>query len=438
MVASPAPVRTDRPRQAPKAQQPQKTQQLQHNRSRSRQSRTPALSVLMAAAVIAASGVYLVTAGTAATPAASNAASLDPLPPVASALKSLAGTVLGSPSAAATPAPGPSSNPAPQPQPSGSPAPAAQPSPSPSSNPGTGTGSAGSGSCGLTVKLVPTCSGALWGMADSTSSISTIEQKIGRPLTVVKEYHDFSGQGSAGAFPTAAESQLMKSGHILHFAWTAKLWSNQKATPSWKAIAAGKYDSSVVIPEAKRLAAVSTPFFIDWDHEMDGKTRSTWGTPADYVAAYRHIHAVFAQYGVDKAVWAWVPTGWSGNWNKVASYYPGNDVVDWIGWDPYNGSVKGWASPEKVFAGFYDWLDQGNLGSAAAAKPRMLGEYGSVGDPNDSSRRAQWLSQVPAALSALPQLRAVEYWNQAEFALNNTDFTGYTQAGHNQLAQLRG
>jgi beta-mannanase len=224
----------------------------------------------------------------------------------------------------------------------------------------------------------------------------------------------------------------------LHFAWTAKLWSNTMATPSWKDIAAGKYDSSVVIPEAKRLAAVNTPFFIDWDHEMDGKTRSTWGTAADYVAAYRHIHAVFAQYGVDKAVWAWVPTGYSGNWNRVAAYYPGNDVVDWIGWDPYNGSVKGWSSPEQVFDSFYNWLDQGNLGSEAAAKPRMLGEYGSVGDPNNADRRAQWLSQVPSALSALPKLRAIEYWNQSEFALNSTDYTGFTQAGHNQLAQMRG
>ena len=197
----------------------------------------------------------------------------------------------------------------------------------------------------------------------------------------MKEYEDFTS-----AFPSSAEQQLMNSGHTLHFAWTAKLWSNQNATPSWKDIAAGKDDASVIIPEAKRLAAVKTPFFIDWDHEMDGKTRASWGTPADYVAAYRHIHAVFAQYGVTKAVWAWVPTGYSGNWNKVASYYPGNDVVDWIGWDPYNGSVKGWQTPEQVFDSFYNWLDKGGLGSEAAAKPRMLGEYGSVADPNNSDR----------------------------------------------------
>jgi hypothetical protein len=68
----------------------------------------------------------------------------------------------------------------------------------------------------------------------------------------------------------------------------------------------------------------------------------------------------------------------------------------------------------------------------------MLGEYGSVGDPNNAGRRAQWLSQVPSAISALAQLRAVEYWNQSEFALNNTDYTGYTQAGNSRLAQMRG
>jgi hypothetical protein len=285
----------------------------------------------------------------------------------------------------------------------------------------------------MTSKLVPTCSGALWGMALPVDQVSSLEQKVGRPLTVVKEYADFTS-----AFPTSAQQQLMNSGHILHFAWTAKLWSNQKATPSWKDIAAGKDDASVIIPEAKRLAAEKTPFFIDWDHEMDGKTRSTWGTPADYVAAYRHIHSVFEQYGVTKAVWAWVPTGWKGNYNKVASYYPGNDVVDWIGWDPYNGSVNGWQTPQQVFQPFYDFVNNGGLGAGAESKPKMLGEYGSVADPNNAGRRAQWLEQVPAAVKAMPQLRAVEYWNANEFALNNTDLTGYAQAGHSTYSQMRG
>jgi hypothetical protein len=389
--------------------------------------------VFVAAAVVATSGIYFVTAGS--SPAARTQSAVDPVPPVASALKSVGGTVsglLGQPGD--NPSTGPSNQPQPQPSQSHAPAPAPQPQPNPPSDPGTGGGTGtGAGGCGVTVKLVPTCSGALWGMALSVNQVSGLEQKVGRPLTVVKEYEDFTS-----AFPSAAEQQLMNSGHTLHFAWTAKLWSNQKATPSWKDIAAGKDDASVIIPEAKRLAGINTPFFIDWDHEMDGKTRASWGTPADYVAAYRHIHAVFDQYGVDKAVWAWVPTGWKGNYNKVAAYYPGNDVVDWIGWDPYNGSVNGWQTPQQVFQTFYDFVNNGGLGAGAESKPKMLGEYGSVADPNNSGRRAQWLEQVPAAVKAMPQLRAVEYWNANEFALNNTDLTGYAQAGHSAYSQMRG
>ena len=309
--------------------------------------------MFVAAAVVATSGIYFVTAGAGSTPAAKTRSAVDPLPPVASVLKSVGGTVgglLGGPGD--NPSTGPSSQPQPQPSQSHAPAPAPQPQPNPPSDPGTGTGgNTGPGGCGMTVKLVPTCSGALWGMALPVNQVSSLEQKVSRPLTVVKEYEDFTS-----AFPSASEQQLMDSGHVLHFAWTAKLWSNQNATPSWKDIAAGKDDASVIIPEAKRLAAVKTPFFLDWDHEMDGKTRASWGTPADYVAAYRHIHAVFDQYGVDKAVWAWVPTGWKGNFNKVGAYYPGNDVVDWIGWDPYNGTVNGWQTPQQTFQSFYDFV----------------------------------------------------------------------------------
>ena len=192
-------------------------------------------------------------------------------------------------------------------------------------------------------------------MALPVDQVSSLEQKIGRPLTVVKEY----ARLPRSAFPTSAEQQLMNSGHILHFAWTAKLWSNQKATPSWKDIAAGKDDASVIIPEAKRLAAVKTPFFIDWDHEMDGKTRSTWGTPLTTSPRTATSTRCSSSTASPRRSGPGCRPAGTATATRSPPYYPGNDVVDWIGWDPYNGSVNGWQTPQQVFQTFYDCVNNG-------------------------------------------------------------------------------
>lgn len=444
MAASPAPALA-RPTDKPAPEQP----------LRRRQPATSSkLGLLLASAIVATGGIYVVSAkakpATLTTTRASTETTPLPAPgPIGGALRSAAGGLggllgqpTGSPSpAAGQPTPGSTSPGAPDPTQNPTQGPTATASPQPAAGAGGNEPSSqpsASGGCAVTSKLVPTCSGALFGLyirtdGNWTQNIADVEQQIGRKVTVVKRYHDFSGAGSAGAFPTAEEKQLMASGHIMHFAWTSKIWGSN-ATPSWAAIAAGK-DDGMLHAEAARLAAVTTPFFLDFDHEMDGKTRSVDGSPAEYVAAYRHIHALFAADGVTKAVWAWVPTGYQNNWSKSAAYYPGNDVVDWIGYDPYNLSTSNWQTPLQVMKPFYDWLDNGGLGSGAAAKPRMLGEYGSIADPNNPQRRAHWLGEVPSALSALPGLKAIEYWSDGFATLNSTDMQGFSSEGKASVAR---
>jgi hypothetical protein len=41
----------------------------------------------------------------------------------------------------------------------------------------------------------------------------------------------------------------------------------------------------------------------------------------------------------------------------------------------------------------------------------MLGEYGSVEKTGDPAAKAAWLDQIPAALTSLPNLRALVYFD---------------------------
>ena len=340
-------------------------------------------------------------------------------------------TQTGSPTPTPTPTQTGSPTPTPTPTETGSPTPT--PTPTETHTP--------PGHCAVTSLLIPTC-GALWGFyspGNSASADQAMESAVGRNFDIVKHYHDF---GSAGQFPTAAEVSQANSGQILHEAWEPTVWGNTlpgmpatnakmangKKIYTWKLVASGALDS-YIDSVALKVKAFQKPIFIDFSHENDIADPAR-GTAADYVAADRHVVARFRAMGATNAVWAWVVSGWRTDPASDAlyrSFYPGDDVVDWVGWDPYQHDSSNWRTPQQVFSGFYNLLDRSGIG---AGKPRMLGEYGVSPDP----RQAAWLAAVPAALQALPKIKAVEYFNSgnwAHFDPNTASSAAFAVAGHN-------
>jgi hypothetical protein len=283
--------------------------------------------------------------------------------------------------------------------------------------------------CVLNSNLVPSC-GVLWGgyvkpgavagTTDWKTSYTGMESKVGRKFDIVKRYHDFSNAGNSGAFPDAAERSLAAGGRIPHFAWVSKNYSTG-AVAKWADIAAGKYDATVVNPVATRLKNYGGKVFLDFDHEMDGVTRTANGTPAQYVAAYRHLHNRFAAIGATNVVWVWVPTGYLGNVSKIAASYPGDAYVDWIGYDPYNFArchSTTWRSYESVISGFYNWLKAHGHGN----KPFMLAEYGSVAGPT-AYARANWFRGQVTALKKYPNIKAIQMFNSSDGGSCNAEIS---------------
>jgi beta-mannanase len=109
------------------------------------------------------------------------------------------------------------------------------------------------------------------------------------------------------------------------------------------AIAAGRYDAYLArYAAAARLARA--PVVFSFAHEMNGPWYP-WGyrhTPsAVFVAAWRHMHDVFARAGAGNVIWCWNPNrpgGVLGGSSNIASSrpdWPGARYVDWVGIDAY-------------------------------------------------------------------------------------------------------
>jgi hypothetical protein len=257
---------------------------------------------------------------------------------------------------------------------------------------------------------VPSC-GVLWGLFKPRQPVpgkshwsahyGKVERRIGRRFDVVKDYEDWS---HGTTFPSGPEAHFARKGHgrrILYYSWNATHYGNGGKV-SYRSIAHGAWDRSVIRPEARRLKHYHHKVFLDFNHEFDSHAQAGHGSPAQYVAAYRHIHHVFHRVGVHNVIWSWVSTGWIGNAKTIRRSYPGRRFVDWIGYDPYNFAYcagSPWRSPLKSFNVFYRWVGrQHNM----RGKPLLLSEYASA----PSSRVKHWYASVAGALRKLPRIKA--------------------------------
>jgi hypothetical protein len=177
---------------------------------------------------------------------------------------------------------------------------------------------------------------------------------------------------------------------------------------SWASIARGDRDADIT-RQAEGIRQLRVPMFLAFHHEPDLSGNRGYGTPTQYVAAWRHYRQVFRAAGVTNVAFTWiVTTATFGTAGAIDSYYPGDDAVDWIGLDAFNwfgcssGQISGWRSLAEVTAPFAAW-------AAPHRKPLMLAEWGSVEDPARPGRKAGWVRDALALARSWPQLKAMSY-----------------------------
>ncbi|GAA2871782.1 hypothetical protein GCM10010472_31350 [Pseudonocardia halophobica] len=129
-------------------------------------------------------------------------------------------------------------------------------------------------------------------------------------------------------------------------------------------------------------------------------------TAADLVAAWRHVHDVFRDQGAD-VVWVWCVNVHSVGTAAYGPLYPGDDVVDWLAVDGYNGGDAlpwgGWRSPAEVFADSLADL------RALSGHPIVITETASAEEGGD---KADWIRRL-FALAEQERVRGL-IWFEAD------------------------
>ncbi|MDQ7810861.1 glycosyl hydrolase [Amycolatopsis sp. A133] len=237
--------------------------------------------------------------------------------------------------------------------------------------------------------------GALLGHYYGSGTIAETDARIGRKPAVHLAYYGWADDWvAAGA--TRAD---LAGGRIPLINWGP-------FGVSFDDLAAGELDDTVEA-RADGVKTLGAKVIVDFAAEMNEE--EGWGghSPAKYIAAYRHIHDVFAARGVTNVVWAWCPNNTDTPGAPPATaYYPGDEYVDWTGVDGYNWGTSeagfGWQSFEEVFADSYGKL-------AALRKPIIIGEMASDETGGD---KARWVGDVvPALQRRFPLVKAVVWFD---------------------------
>ena len=171
----------------------------------------------------------------------------------------------------------------------------------------------------------------------SQDPLSAFEQTTGVTPGIVESYQAFGHP-----FPSSWAGTLLAKGIL-------PLIQLQPRRVALGAIAAGRYDR-YLSQYAAAVRALGAPVGLSFGHEMNGSWYS-WGyrhvPPSVFVAAWRHIHQIFAAHGAEKVVWVWTIVRNTPGDSRVdpalRPWWPGEAYVNWVGLDIY------YFSPEVTF-----------------------------------------------------------------------------------------
>ncbi|HEX4305502.1 MAG TPA: glycosyl hydrolase [Solirubrobacterales bacterium] len=259
-------------------------------------------------------------------------------------------------------------------------------------------------------------------------AVSEFEALAGKPLSLLETFGQWAACSGSSAgcepsepFPRAKLEAMRQYGAIPLYSWASEGNGEPGEQSRFRlaAIADGTFDP-YIRRWAEEAKAWGHPFFLRFDWEMNGNwfpwSESLDGNaPGDFVAAWRHVHDIFAEVGASNATWVWCPyVDPNGNLAALAPLYPGDEYVDWTCLDGYNRGTT--ASPTAQYRSF-DYLfgpDYREVTETIApAKPMLLAEVASSGH---GGSKAEWIRDMFADLpSAYPKVRGLlwfDYYDQ--------------------------
>jgi len=252
------------------------------------------------------------------------------------------------------------------------------------------------------------------------SIIDRFEADAGRKESIVFWGEPWQINGAMQPFQTVEFETVRSRGSIPMIGWNS--WGSTNINdPNWSLakVYDGTYDAYIT-SWAQSARAWGHPFFIRFDHEMNGwwypwSEQKNGNHAGDYVKAWRHVVNIFRSVGATNATWVWTVNTTSDVATPLPDLYPGDSYVDWTAMDGYNwGTDHGfqWFWFDQIF-GVNPWSKHNtytDILAVAPTKPIMIAETATSKNGGDPSAwiKDTMLTQLPQKYT---QVKALLWFN---------------------------
>ncbi|MDX6605110.1 MAG: hypothetical protein QOF23_1619 [Solirubrobacterales bacterium] len=256
------------------------------------------------------------------------------------------------------------------------------------------------------------------------SAVAKFEQMTGKPLSLLEFSSPFADCSTSPCsfypFPWTPFNDIRAHGAIPFFSWGSESIPNSLNQPDFQLadVINGTYDS-YIREFAIRAREWNHPFFLRFNWEMNGNwfswsERTNGNQPGEYVAAWRHVHDVFASVGANDASWVWCPyVDPNSTLQSLTSLYPGDAYVDWTCLDGYNWGPNAtpprtWRSFNYLFNSTYHQI----VDTIAPSKPMVVGETAST---ESGGSKAGWIHNMFESLpTEFPKIRGLIWFEKPD------------------------
>lgn len=258
--------------------------------------------------------------------------------------------------------------------------------------------------------------GVPWDM----SKLDALEQATNRKVSIVHFGLSWRLDGNYVSFPKTEMDKIRAHDAMPMVNWGSWDYSLGMTQTDFtlSRISVGIYDN-FIRQWARDAKAWGYPFFLRFDHEMNGWWQFPWAEqannnrPGDYIKMWRHVHNIFVEEGATNVTWVWCPNVIGYGTTPLAQVYPGDSYVDWVGMDGYNWGTP-WRSFSEVFSDTYNALQE-----LAPTKPILIGETAST---EQNGSKAAWITDALGTQLPLyfPNVKALAWFNWNDDDLQKT------------------
>lgn len=230
------------------------------------------------------------------------------------------------------------------------------------------------------------------------------ENRIGRQLDII---HSYAGPDDP-PLDSTDKYFVNRANTILYATWKP---SNNWASAGGSSSTVNSYidqmaDSIKSVAPKKIMLSI----FHEPENDVSGGASGcssyvgSLGTPAEYRAMWRNVYNRMNAKGVTNVVWVLNYMGYS-NYNcMLDDLWPGNDIVDWVMWDPYSEK----ATWDEMVSPFYNTLTSlSNSTNDYNSKTWGLAEWGAwKATTRDNAYRLYDGGRAALAANSYPKLKA--------------------------------